>query len=188
MAYQFMYQHQGQYAITKMARELWVSRSGYYAWLQRKPGQHESEDRELLELIIEIFNAHYRRYGSPRVWEELKNTHQRHIGRKRVARLMREHGLQARRRRKFAVTTDLSHTLAVATNILNRDFFAAGPGEKWVSDITYLRTSSGWLYLTTILDLWDRKVIGWAFSDDMAACHVSRALEMALSNRAPKTD
>jgi transposase InsO family protein len=99
---------------------------------------------------------------------------------------MREHGLQARRRRKFVVTTDSSHTLAVAANILNRDFFAAGPGEKWVSDITYLRTSSGWLYLTTILDLFDRKVIGWAFSDDMAACHVCRALEMALSNRVPR--
>jgi transposase InsO family protein len=137
-------------------------------------------------LITKIFYAHFRRYGSPRAWEELKDKYHRPIGRKRVERLMREHGLQARRQRKFVTTTDSSHTMAVAENILNREFFASGPGEKWVSDITYLLTRGGWLYLTVILDLWDRKVIGWAFSEDMVAVQVCEVLKMAVSNRTPR--
>jgi transposase InsO family protein len=169
-----------------MARVLGVSRSGYYAWLERKPGEREVEDRELIELIRKIFEAHRGRYGSPRVWEELKGTHGLKISRKRVERLMREHGLQARRRRKYVVTTDSGHGLEAAANILNREFSAAGPGEKWVSDITYLRTSAGWLYLTAIMDLWDRKIIGWAFSDDLEARHVCLALGMAVGNRQPR--
>ena len=181
-----MNQHQERYCVTKMAEIFGVSRSGYYAWLERKPSRREQEDRELVELITDIFYDHLRRYGSPRVWEELRDKHGRRVGRKRVERLMKEHGLHARRRRKFVVTTDSSHTLAIPENILNREFSAAGPGEKWVSDITYLRTTSGWLYLTCILDLWDRKVIGWAFSGDMAAEHVCNALEMACSTRPPR--
>jgi transposase InsO family protein len=99
---------------------------------------------------------------------------------------MREMGLKAGRRRKRVKTTDSCHKLAVAENILNRDFHAAYPGEKWVSDITYLRTGSGWLYLTVILDLWDRKVIGWSMSEDLTAEPVSRALAMAVGNRPPR--
>lgn len=181
-----MHKHQGRYGVTKMAGVFGVSRSGYYAWLARGPSRHEREDRELTALITQIFYDHIRRYGSPRVWEELRDTYGWRVSRKRVERLMKEAGLRSRRRRKFVVTTDSSHTLAVAENILNRGFTAAGPGEKWVSDITYLRTTSGWLYLTCILDLWDRKVIGWAFSDDMAAEHVCNAFRMAVSNRPPR--
>jgi transposase InsO family protein len=187
-----MYQHKNQYNVTKMAKLLGVSRSGYYAWEGRKPSLHKREDQELLDLIRDIFEAHRKRYGSPRIWEELRDTHGRRVSRKRVERLMRENGLQARRRRKFVATTDSSHGLSEADNLLNREFTAMGPGEKGepgvrtVSDITYLRTSSGWLYLTVVLDLWDRKVIGWAFSDDMAAVHICEALKMALGNRAPR--
>jgi transposase InsO family protein len=121
------------------------------------------------------------------VWEELKDTYGLKISRKRVERLMREHGLQARGRRKHAVTTDSGHGLSAAENLLNREFGADGPGEKWVSDITYLRTRSGWLYLTVVIDLWDRKVIGWAFSEDLGAVHVCTALAMACGNRPPQT-
>jgi transposase InsO family protein len=164
-----MHQHRDQQKITKMARVLGVSRGGYYAWKERKPSLHEGENHEMLDLIAEVFEAHRRRYGRPRVWKELRDSYGRRVSRKLAERLMRENGPQARRRRKFVVTTDSSHGLAAADNILNREFMAVGPGEQWVSDMTYLRTSSGWLYLTVILDLWDRKVIGWAFSDDMAA-------------------
>jgi transposase InsO family protein len=170
-----------------MAGVLGANRSGYYAWLERKPGRKETSDRELSEIISRIFYEHRSRYGSPRVWEELKDTHGLRTGRKRVERLMREQGLQARRRRKHVVTTDSGHGLSIAENLLNREFHAEGPGEKWVSDITYLRTRSGWLYLTVIIGLWDRQVMGWAFSEDLGARHVCRALEMAVSNRPPQT-
>jgi transposase InsO family protein len=180
-----MYEYRERYNVAKMAGVLEVSRSGYYAWLERKPGKREQEDRELAGLIVKIFEEHRGRYGSPRVWAELKGRGLK-VSRKRVERLMREHGLQAKRRRKHISTTDSRHGHSVAENLLNREFYAAGPGEKWVSDITYLRTSGEWLYLTVIIDVGDRKVIGWAFSDDLGTEHVCRALVMACGNRSPR--
>jgi len=174
-----------RYSVTKMARVLGVSRSGYYAWEGREPCRHELEDRELTGLIKQIFKDHRSRYGSPRVWEELKSKGRR-VGRKRVERLMRKEKLWARRRRNHVKTTDSGHGLTAAANILNRDFNAAYPGEKWVSDITYLRTVFGWLYLTVVIDLWDRKVIGWSMGKDLTAEQVCRALEMAERNRLPR--
>jgi len=135
-------------------------------------------------LILQIFEEHHGRYGSPRAWVELQSLKWR-VSRKRVERLMKGQGLRARRRRKWAKTTDSQHRLAYADNILGRNFHATNPGEKWVSDITYLRTSSGWLYLTVILDLWDRKVIGWSMGSDLASDHLCRAIQMAVGNRPP---
>jgi transposase InsO family protein len=180
-----MKEHKKLYSVTKMAKVLGVSRSGYYVWEQRKPSKREHDDLELSEIIKKIFEDHYGRYGSPRVWEELKSMGWR-VSCKRVERLMRKHKLWARRRRKYVKTTDSSHGLIVAGNILNRDFSAAHPGEKWVSDITYLRTTFGWLYLTVVIDLWDRKVIGWSMSKELTAAHVCRALVMAVGNRLPR--
>jgi len=180
-----MKEHKERYSVKKMAGTLGVSRSGYYAWERRKPSRHEREDQELAELIKRIFDEHYSRYGSPRVWEELKFMGWR-ISRKRVERLMREQKLRARRRRKYIKTTDSAHGLVAADNILNRNFYAVYPGEKWVSDITYLRTTDGWLYLATVLDLFDRKVVGWSMGRDMAGGLVCRALEMAVSNCPPR--
>jgi transposase InsO family protein len=177
-----MKENKGKYGVAKMAKVFGVSRSGYYAWEGREPSRHEQKDGELAFLIRRIFEEHFKRYGSPRVWEELKGLGIR-IGRKRVERLMREQKLCARRKRKAAYTTDSNHRLAVAENILNRDFHALFPGEKWVSDITYLLTKEGWLYLTVILDLYDRKVIGWSISDSLAAEQTCLALEMAVGNR-----
>jgi transposase InsO family protein len=168
-----------------MAKVLGVSRSGFYAFEGRKLSRHEVEDQKLVELIKQIFKEHCSRYGSPRVWKELKAKGLR-ISRKRVERLMRKEKLMARRRRKYVKTTDSNHGLAVADNILNRNFHALNPGEKWVSDITYLRTIFGWLYLTVVIDLWDRKVIGWSMGKELAAEYVCRALEMAVKNRPPR--
>jgi len=172
-------------SVARMAKELGVSRSGYYAWEKREPSLHEQKDMELSFLILQIFKKHRRRYGSPRVWEELKGLGIR-VGRKRVERLMRERKLTARQRRKWVNTTDSRHGLPTADNILNREFKASFSGEKWVSDITYLRTDKGWLYLTTILDLWDRKVIGWSMSEELTAKQTCLALEMAVINRPPR--
>jgi transposase InsO family protein len=180
-----MKEYKKQYSVTKMAMVLGVSRSGYYAWERREMSFREKENQKLTELIKGIFNEHKRRYGSPRVWEDLKSMGWR-ISRKRVERLMRKEKLWARRHRKYVKTTDSSHGLVIADNILNRDFQAAYPGEKWVSDITYLRTNSGWLYLTVILDLWDRKVIGWSMGKELTAEYVCRALKMAVKNRSPR--
>ena len=179
-----MKENKGRYAAAKMARVLGVSRSGYYAWERRKACRHSEEDAELADAIRRIFEEHHGRYGSPRIWAELRSRG-RHASRKRVQRLMREQGLRARRRRKRAKTTDSRHRLACAGNILDRNFQAAAPGEKWVSDITYLWTSGGWLYLTVILDLWDRKAIGWSMGKDLASEHACRALAMAAGNRSP---
>jgi transposase InsO family protein len=182
----FMQQYQKQYSVTKMAGELGVSRCGYYAWLLREPSRKEKEDIELLRLIIRIFEAHYGRYGSPRVWQELVKYYNLRVSRKRVERLMRKQGLQAGRKRKWVKTTDSHHELELSKNLLNRDFAAVVPGEKWVSDITYLATSNGWLYLTVILDLWDRKVVGWNMAEDIHTENVCKALKTAVNNRSPR--
>ena len=180
-----MKHHGKRYTLTKMAKVLGVSRSGYYAFEKRNMSRHKKIDLELSGLIRQIFKDHCGRYGSPRVWEELKGLGW-YVSLKRIERLMREMGLCARRRRKWVKTTDSRHNLPVAANILARDFRSLYPGEKWVSDLTYLRTDSGWLYMTVILDLWDRKVVGWALSEALTAEPVSRALVMAVGNRQPR--
>lgn len=181
-----MQQYQKQYSVTKMARDLGVSRSGYYSWLVREPGKREKEDMELLRLIIQIFEDNKERYGSPRIWQELVNEFNYRISRKRVERLMRKNGKRAKCKKKYVKTTDSNHSLPVAGNLLNRDFTALNPGEKWVSDITYISTNTGWYYLTVILDLWDRKAIGWNIASDLRSINLCKALQMAVNNRAPK--
>jgi len=180
-----MKENRERYRLSKMVKIFGVSRSGYYAFEKREISQHKKNDTELSKQIKQIFNEHYRRYGSPRVWEELKSLGWR-VSRKRIERLMRELGLKARRLRKWVKTTDSAHNLRISENHLNRNFQALNPGEKWVSDITYLGSNSGWLYMTVILDLWDRKVIGWSISEDLTANAVCRALKMAILNRQPK--
>jgi transposase InsO family protein len=178
-----MKQHKERRSIAKMAKLFGVSCSGYYAWTNRKPSRREEENKGLLVLIRQIFKDHFGRYGSPRIWHELVQGFNLQISRKRVERLMKKHGIQAKRKKKWIRTTDSKHKLPVAENLLNRDFTASYPGQKWVSDITYLRTSSGWLYLTVILDLWDRKVVGWSIADNMRTETLCKALKMAAGNR-----
>ena len=181
----FMKQHQEQYGTAKMARLLGVSRSGYYIWKKRMPSKRDEEERILTDLINQIFEDHRKRYGSPRVWEELKTVGWR-VSRKRVERIMREQKLVALGRRKRIYTTDSRHGNTFTKNILNQNFHAEFPGEKWVSDITYLRTDNKCLYLTVILDLWDRKVIGWSISKTLTADQACSALIMAVGNRSPR--
>ena len=188
MAYRFMKANQNRYTIREMAGLLGVSRSAYYQWARNGVSQRRGiVDAELLRLIRQIVTRHHRRYGSPRVRQELRDVYGKRVSLKKVARLMREHQLNARRRRKFIPTTDSKHSLKVCENILNREFHAEKGGQKWVSDITYLRTSGGWVYLTVVLDLYDRKVLGWALSTGLDAAFTSiAAVEMAVKNRTPE--
>jgi transposase InsO family protein len=166
-----------------------VSRSAYYRWAKQGiSGRREQADAELVEKLRAIQQEHHGRYGTPRIQAELRMRYGLWVSRKRIAKLLKKHGLNAKRRRKFIPTTNSNHGLPVCENILNRDFHAASPGEKWVSDITYLRTAGGWRYLTVVLDLFDRKVIGWAFSEDMTAEHTTiPAFGMACMNRRPRS-
>jgi len=187
MAYQFMKTHQNRYAIKEMAGLFGVSRSAYYQWARNGVSQRRRiADAELIRLIREIVTRHHRRYGSPRVRRELRDVYGKRVSLKKVARLMRENGLNARRKRRYIPTTDSKHAFAVCENILNRKFYAERGGQKWVSDITYLRTQGGWVYLTAVLDLYDRKVLGWALSAGLeTAATAIAALEMAVKNRPP---
>jgi len=188
MAYEFIQANKKNIAVKEMAGLLGISRSAYYQWLNRGVSDKRSKaDAELLRLIREIVERHQYRYGSPRVREELRSKYGKHVSLKKVAKMMREHGLNARRRRKHIKTTDSKHSLPVCENVLNQEFRAEKPGQKWVSDITYLRTIIGWIYLTVIIDLFDRKVIGWALSNNLETVNTTViALKMAVKNRIPQ--
>jgi len=188
MAYQFMRANKARYTVKEMAGLFGVSRNAYYQWARKGVSLgRTAADAELVRLIRQIQARHQRRYGSPRVQRELRYAYGKRVSVKKVARLMRENGLNARRKRMFIRTTETNHSLEVCENILNREFHAEKGGQKWVSDITYLRTLDGWVYLTVVLDLYDRKVIGWALSAGMQTAETTiSALQMAVKNRTPE--
>jgi transposase InsO family protein len=144
-----------------------------------------ARDAQLTEEIRQEFSAHRGRYGSPRLHAELRDQG-RSVARKRVARLMREAGLYAKRKRRRALTTRRDPSHPVAPNLLNREFTASAPNKKWVTDITYIPTMQGWLYLAVILDLYSRMVVGWSMSGNCDEQLVERALDQALARRRPK--
>jgi transposase InsO family protein/transposase-like protein len=168
--------------VTQLCRALKVSRSGYYAWCTRRPSERARADALLAVKVAEAFEMSNKRYGSPRVQDALKTEGIR-TSRKRVIRLMQEQGLVGRPKRMFVVTTDSEHKLEVAPNLLKQDFKATAPNQRWVGDITYLRTPEGWLYLAVIIDLYSRYVVGWAVSPIIDGHLVVAALEMALKRR-----
>jgi transposase InsO family protein len=165
-----------------------VSRSAYYQWVRNGVSlRREVDDAELVRIIREIADRHCRRYGSPCIRIELREAYGKSVSGKKTARLMRENGLNARRKRVFIHTIDSKHSLPVCENILNRDFPAEKGGDKWVSDITYLRSADGWVFLTVVLDLCNRNVIGWVHNSSMEASETSVvAFEMAVSSWSPE--
>ncbi len=167
-----------------MCSVLKVSSSGFYYWLKHPVGRRELKEQEFVEQIKEVYQQSKCRYGSPRISFELREQGIR-ASRQRVARVMQKHQIQSIIRKRYRVqTTDSSHLYTVAENYLSRDFQAARPAEKWVSDLTYIRTREGWLYLTVVLDLADRKVVGWALSETMEAEMTTvAAWQMAIRNR-----
>jgi transposase InsO family protein len=167
-----------------MCQQLGVSRSGYYAWKGRPEAERHKVDRVLSEEVTQVHQDSRHTYGSPRVHAELRARGQR-VSRKRVVRLMRAQGLAARRRRRYVATTDSRHRQPVAPNVLARDFSPRQPNSTWATDITYVSTREGWLYLAVVLDLFSRKVVGWCMSETIDRHLVLRALDMALESRQP---
>lgn len=168
-----------------MCEVLEVSRSGFYAWLSRPESERSKHHRQLLEEIQEIHtDRDMQSYGSLRVHRELK-ARGRSVCRNTVARLMQSHGLAARTRKKYRVTTDSNHSLPLADNVLNRQFDQASPDRVWLADITCIWTQEGWLYLAAVLDAHSRKIVGWSMSDRMQTYLVMDALRMALGRRCP---
>jgi transposase InsO family protein len=161
-----------------------VSRSGYYAWKGRPEAPRAQEDAELVIEIKTASEVGRGNYGSPRVHRQLR-AQGRRIGRKRVERLMREEGIVARKKRRFRKTTDSNHPHPIAPNVLARNFNAALPDTAWVTDVTYVWTHEGWLYLAAILDLFSRRVVGWAASANNDRALALSALDRATSARAP---
>jgi putative transposase len=167
-----------------MCKVLEVSTQGFYAWCRRGPSPRKLDEASLAARIKAIHAGSRGRYGSPRVHAQLRKEGVR-VGRKRVERLMRQQGLQARRKRKFRRTTDSKHDLPVAPNLLERNFETDGPDQVWVTDITYVWTHEGWLYLAALLDLFSRRVVGWAMSASLDRGLALDALHMALQGRQP---
>lgn len=167
-----------------------VSTSGFWAWMKRPKSHREKENETLLCHLRGFFQRSNSTYGSPRLWEEARDSWDLKKlgicpGRHRVARLMRKAGIRAVVAPKFVVTTDSKHEMPVAPNLLNRDFGAREANTKWASDITYIWTREGWLYLSVVLDLFSRRVVGWSLSASLDRSLVVDALQMTLKGRNP---
>ena len=165
-----------------MLRVLEVGASGYYRWRSRQPSQRAKENERLLERIEAEHVASRGNYGSPKVYRKLRHDGET-VNHKRVERLMKEHGIKAKRVKKFTRTTTSRHSLPVADNVLARNFSVARPDAVWTSDITYVWTDEGWLYLTVFIDLYSRMVVGWAVSDQLHAAMIAEAFTMGQSRR-----
>ena len=187
MKYRFMEAHRGEHRVEKMAGNLGVTRSGFYAWLRRGRAVRQAADEDLRDLIEGIQQEVHYRYGSPRMTRELRRRGRR-VGHNRVARLMHHGKLGARRRKAYRVTTKSNHSHAVAENLLQRLFRVSAANRVWASDITYIPTAEGWMYLCVVLDLYSRRVVGWSMGQSLGVDLAVHALLMAVMGRRPPRD
>jgi len=186
MRFRLIEDHRDLWPVRVICDALSVSPSGFYAWRSRPESPRKIANRVLLANIRRVHAQHRERYGAPRIHAELR-AEGHAVNRKRVARLMRQNGIRARVPRRYRVcTTDSKHSLPVAENLLNQNFVADRPDRVWLADITYIPTAEGWLYLAVLLDLFTRKVVGWAMRDHMRAELTIAALTMAIQRRRPK--
>jgi transposase InsO family protein len=183
MRFRFIERYAQQFSVSVMCKVLGVSRAGYYAWRKRRPSERQETNQRLLLLLRTLFKLNRQRYGYRRIHavacKEIP------CGKHRVARLMRDDGLKVTSRRTRRMTTQSKHKRLVAPNILGREFTAAAPNLTWLSDITYVWTDQGWLYLAVVLDLYARRVVGWAMESYLADLLTRKALKMALRCRQP---
>lgn len=184
MKYDFMRCNTDQFSLAGMCRVLSVSRSGYYAWRGRKPSARQAEELTLAAHVRRVHIASREAYGARKVWKTLL-AEGVVCGRHRVAKVRREHGIEARRRRRFKVTHYARRNKSTAPDLLRRQFLVEQPNCCWVGDVTFISTRAGWLYLAVLIDLCSRKVIGWAMSDRNDEPLVSAALRMAIAHRQP---
>lgn len=188
MKYAFIKNHENKYPIDLMCRLLGATRSSYYSWRKGRVTQRLLRQQQLLAEIQKIHASSRGNYGSPRILKELRRKGIV-VNHKTVEELMKKHGIQAKRKKKFKATTNSKHNLPVAPNLLNRNFTATKPNQTWVGDITYIATDEGWLYLATWIDLFSRKIVGWSMSSRMTADIAVNAFRMALfrqKREAPK--
>ena len=188
MRYAWIEAHMDSYSTTLMCELLSASRSGLYAARRRAPSARALEEAQIVAQIRRAQAKHRGRYGRRRMTTEMSVALERPLNHKRIGRLMREHDLGSRKRRRFrVVTTDSKHAHPVAPNVLERDFKATAPNQKWLADLTYVPTDEGWLYLALVLDLFARKIVGWAMSDTMPQELTLAALWVALGWRDPES-
>ena len=178
--YLYMEHNRSKYRIAKMAQWLQVSKSGYYAWRRRTPSARQLENRSLLEQIRRIHEASRGTYGSKKITHEVNRKSDEQFNHKRIERIMRENGIRSKVGKKYKAITNSKHSLPVAENILNRDFKADRPGQKMVSDITYIPTDEGWLYLAGVMDLCGNKIVGISMDGRMTKELVIAALKDAV--------
>jgi transposase InsO family protein len=185
MRFRFIEDCRAEYPVTVMCRVLEVSPAGYYAWRTRPESRRSIANRALLDDIRRVLRDNHGCYGSPRIHRELE-AQGRGASRGRVERLMRRHGIRAIMARPRRVrTTDSAHDLPIAPNLLGRDFTAEAPNQIWLADITYIETDEGWLYLSTVMDLYSRRIVGWAMRDHLRTELPLTALRMAISAQRP---
>jgi putative transposase len=182
--YAFVDAHRAEFPVWLMCEVLAVSKSGYFDWTKRERSPRESRKNELVVKIERIHQGSRKIYGSPRIYKALKAMGEK-CSRSTVERLMRENDIRSKVRKKFKATTDSNHALPVAPNLVKRDFTAKEPNRLWCTDITYLWTDEGWLYLAAIIDVFTRKIVGWAMNERMTQGLVLEALEMAVSHQKP---
>lgn len=187
MKYQHIEKNRLRFGIQKMCRALHVSSSGYYRWIKSGDSKRDVENRKLLWQIRLVHKKHKQRYGSPRITDELQDNGY-NCSENRIARLMKQNGIAAKTKRKFKVTTNSRHNLPVAENRVNGNFSASAPNCLWASDITYIWTSEGWLYLCAVLDVFNRQIVGWSMDSRMTQGLVISALQQAVWRRKPDSE
>jgi transposase InsO family protein len=181
--YAFIKEHQQAFAIEAMCRVLGVARSGYYDWRERPECLRAQQDRRLLVEMRRVHRQHRETYGARKTWRAL-NDEGIACGRDRIARLRRANGIEAQRRRRFRATTEYHQKVPAAPDLLEQEFTALEPNQIWVGDITFIRTRQGWLFLAVLVDLFSRKVVGWAMGGRETETLALQALDMALNRRA----
>lgn len=187
MKYAWIAENRDSFPIARMCRTLGVSPSGYYAWRKRGPSPRHQRREEIALAAVEAYQESYGVYGYRKVHDDLQEQ-EVECCRETVRKILHEKGLFSRTKRKFVATTDSQHTMPVAKNLLDRQFEATGPNQKWAADITYLATDEGWLYLAVVMDLFSRRIIGWSMSDSLQSQLVLDALMMATAARRPGDD
>ena len=185
MKFEFVQAEKGNFPVVLICRVLQVSTSGFYAWRKREPSERERRKQSLTANVTAVHEASKKRYGSPRVTRVLRKNGER-VAERTVAKIMQENGLIARKKRRFKVTTDSKHTKRIADNLLRRDFTASEPNRVWVTDVTAVWTLVGWVYLAAIIDLFSRRVVGWAMSESNDTGLALLALDRAIALRNPR--
>ena len=184
MKYAWIKEHDKDFPVAVMCEVLQLSTSGYYGWLVRKPSARQQRRQDIAQSAARFYFESKRIYGYRKVYHDLLEANVI-CCKETVRRIMRQIGLYSRVKRKFVLTTDSEHNLTIVENILSRDFSAVTPNKKWVADITYIPTGQGWLYLAAVMDLYSRRIVGWAMSEHIDSALVVSAMNMAISQRRP---